>query len=76
MNIFIDKNCGRLLNVGLLWQRSKCAESPIYLRYSRISYFGHACPKLNFVPMSRSTVEGAAQNLKNVRDSSLCKPIC
>ena len=26
----IDKNCESLLNFGLMWQQSKCAESDIY----------------------------------------------
>ena len=26
----IDNNCGIILNFGLLWQRSKCTESPVY----------------------------------------------
>ena len=30
VNMSIDLNCGSLSNFGLLWQRSKCAESPIY----------------------------------------------
>ena len=50
------------LNFGLLCQRSKCAESPVY---SRISYFGHACPKLYFVLISRLTGKYATQDFQN-----------
>ena len=56
-----------LLNVELLWQRSKCVIS-----YSCIFYFEHACPKLNFVLISRSTSKCATQNFKNLRNSNLC----
>ena len=45
-------------------QRSKFAESPVY-QFSRISYFGHACPKINFGLISRLTGKCATQNLKN-----------
>ena len=43
-----------LLYFGLLWQRSKCAESPIYQLFT-ISYFEHAYPKFNRVLTSRLT---------------------
>ena len=33
-----------------------------FISYSRISYFGHACPKLNFVPSPRLTGKCATQN--------------
>ena len=26
----IDDNCGIIFNFGLLWQRSKCIENPVY----------------------------------------------
>ena len=58
------------LNFGLLWQRSKCDERPIY-EYFHISYFGHACSKLNFVLISRITGKCATQSFKNFRNSSL-----
>ena len=50
---------------GLMWQPSKCAESQV-ITYFRISYFGHASPKLNLVLISR-----AIQNVKDLRNSSL-----
>ena len=56
-------DCGSQLNFGLLWQRSKCV--------SRISYFEHACPKLNFVLISHLTGKCATQHLKNLRIFSL-----
>ena len=42
------------------------------ISYSRISYFGHACPKINIVLVliSRLTGKCATQNLKNLRNSS------
>ena len=46
----------------LLWQRSKCAES---------KNFGHPCPKLNCVLISRLTRKCATQNFKNLPNSSL-----
>ena len=42
-----------------------------FISYSRISYFEHACPKINFVLISRLTDKCAAQDLKNLRNSSL-----
>ena len=36
----------------------------LFISYSRISPFGHVCPKLNFGLISRSTGKCAAQNLK------------
>ena len=34
----MEWNCGGRLNFGLLWQRSKCAENPIYQLFRYISY--------------------------------------
>ena len=35
-----------------------------FISYSRISHFGHECPKLNFVLISRLTAKCATQKLK------------
>ena len=35
-----------------------------FISYSRISYFRHACPKLNLVHISRLTGKRATQNVK------------
>ena len=58
-NMSIDYNCEILLNLGLLWQHGKCAETP-FLSYSCISYSGHAC--LNLVLISLLTGKCATQN--------------
>ena len=34
----MEWNCGGRFNFGLLWQRSKCAENPIYQLFRYISY--------------------------------------
>ena len=46
-------NCGSLLKFGLLWQRVSSVSKVSFISYSPISYFGHACPKLSFVLVSR-----------------------
>ena len=35
-----------------------------FISYSRIFYFGHTCPKLNFVVISRLTGKCATLNVK------------
>ena len=50
-----------LLTCLVTWQSSKCAT---FISYSRISYFRHACPKLNLVLISRLTGKRATQNVK------------
>ena len=57
-----------LWKFGLLWQRSKCADSPIYHLFL---CFLFACPKLNFVIISRLTGKRATQNFKTYAISSL-----
>ena len=59
--------CGSTFNFGLLWQRIKYAESHIYQLFSY--FFGHACPKLDFVLIPRLTGKCATRNLKKLRNS-------
>ena len=42
-----------------------------FISYSRISYFGHICSKLNFVLISHLTGKCATQNLTNLHNFSL-----
>ena len=43
-----------------------------FIILSRISYFGHACPKLNFVFFSRLAGERIIQHLKKTFSFSVC----
>ena len=53
------------INFRLLWQkRSKCAKA-LFISYSRIFFFEHASPKLNFVLISRLAGKCSTQNLKS-----------
>ena len=36
-----------MINFGMLWQHNKCTGKSPFISYSCISYFGHACLKLN-----------------------------
>ena len=45
-------------------ERSKCPKTPV-ISYPSISYFRHACPKLNFVLIYRLTGNCAAHNFEN-----------
>ena len=47
-----------------------------FISDSRISYFGHACPKLNLVLMSRLTGKYATQNLQNTYEIFSCLWTC
>ena len=59
------------LNFGLLWQRRKYAESPVYQLFLYY-YFGHAGPKLNFVLISCLAGEYAIRKINN---GFLIKPV-
>ena len=60
----MDLNCGSLLNFGLLWQRSKCGESPIYQLSPYFLFWTCIPPKINLVLISSLTGKRAKQNLK------------
>ena len=49
------------INFGLLWLRSKCAESSIYQLFPYVLFMTDACPKINFVFISRLTGKCATQ---------------
>ena len=49
--MFIDYNCGIS---GWCSNVASVPKAP-FISYSRFSYFGHACPKLNLILISRLT---------------------
>ena len=64
------KSCRSLFTLGLLWQHSKCAESPIYQLFP-YSNFGHACHKVKFVLISCLTANAQHKIKQNLHNSSL-----
>ena len=65
-----DYNCESFLNFGLLWQRSKCAESPMYQLFPYF-LFWTCMSEIKSRHFSRSAGKFASTKLKKLTQSSL-----